>query len=166
MGTFPEDTKTDSNTIATFLSFGWVHLTGLSEKLCLIFGKINFRVQTKSKATTQQCTLVKKNILPTGCISKHKLQTANYRKDIVMYFYFIQLPNVMQEKYQVIPDSDLSPEFLSQFKTEADVSKTITHRLQNSNSNLNSQLNLQIFKPQAFRYNFPGHIHFGINFRT
>ena len=64
-----------------------------------------------------------------------------YRKDIVMYFYFIQLPNVMQEKYQVIPDSDLSPEFLSQFKREADVSKTITHRLQNSNlnSNLDSQ---------------------------
>ena len=60
-----------------------------------------------------------------------------YRKDIVMYFYFIQLPNVMQEKYQVIPDSDLSPEFLSQFYREADVSKTITHRLQNSN--LNSQ---------------------------
>ena len=60
-----------------------------------------------------------------------------YRKDIVMYFYFIQLPNVMQEKYQVIPDSDLSLEFLSQFKREADVSKTITHRLQNSN--LNSQ---------------------------
>ena len=60
-----------------------------------------------------------------------------YRKDIVMYFYFIQLPNVMQEKYQVLPDSDLSPEFLSQFKREADVSKTITHRLQNSN--LNSQ---------------------------
>ena len=54
-----------------------------------------------------------------------------------MYFYFIQLPNVMQEKYQVIPDSDLSPEFLSQFKREADVSKTITHRLQNSNSNSN-----------------------------
>ena len=54
-----------------------------------------------------------------------------------MYFYFIQLPNVMQEKYQVIPDSDLSPEFLSQFYRETDVSKTITHRLQNSN--LNSQ---------------------------
>ena len=89
-----------------------------------------------------------------------------YRKDIVMYFYFIQLPNVMQEKYQVIPDSDLSSEFLSQFKREADVSKTITHRLQNSNSNLKSQLKLQTFKPQAFRYNFPGHIHFGINFRT
>ena len=77
LGTFPEDTKTDSNTIAAFLSFDWVHLTGLSEKLCLIFGKINFRVQTKSKATTQQRTLVKKNILPTGCISKHKLQTTN-----------------------------------------------------------------------------------------
>ena len=89
-----------------------------------------------------------------------------YRKDIVMYFYFIQLPNVMQEKYQVLPDSDLSPEFLSQFKREADVSKTITHRLQHSNSNLKSQLKLQTFKPQAFRYNFPGHIHFGINFRT
>ena len=74
----------------------------------------------------------------------------------------------MQEKYQVIPDSDLSQEFLSQFKKEADVSKTITHRLQNSNSNSNlkSQLKLQTFKPQAFRYNFPGHIHFGINFRT
>ena len=79
LGTFPEDTKIESDTIAAFLSFDWVHLTGLSEKLCLIFGKINFRVQTKSKATTQQCTLVKKNILPTGCISKHKLQTANFR---------------------------------------------------------------------------------------
>ena len=51
-----------------------------------------------------------------------------YRKDIVMYFYFIQLPNVMQEKYQVLPDSDLSPEFLSQFYREADVSKTIKHK--------------------------------------
>ena len=78
------------------------------------------------------------------------------------------MKKIMQEKYQVIPDSDLSPEFLSQFKREADVSKTITHRLQNSNLNLNlkSQLKLQTFKPQAFRYNFPGHIHFGINFRT
>ena len=76
------------------------------------------------------------------------------------------MKKIMQEKYQVTPDSDLSPEFLSQFKKEADVSKTITHRLQNSNSNLKSQLKLQTFKPQAFRYNFPGHIHFGINFRT
>ena len=78
------------------------------------------------------------------------------------------MKKIMQEKYQVIPDSDLSPELLSQFKREADVSKTITHRLQNSNSNSNlkSQLKLQTFKPQAFRYNFPGHIHFGINFRT
>ena len=76
------------------------------------------------------------------------------------------MKKIMQEKYQVLPDSDLSPEFLSQFKREADVSKTITHRLQNSNSNLKSQLKLQTFKPQAFRYNFPGHIHFGINFRT
>ena len=42
------------------------------------------------------------------------------------------MKKIMQEKYQVIPDSDLSPEFLSQFKREADVSKTITHRLQNS----------------------------------
>ena len=66
-----------------------------------------------------------------------------YRKDIVMYFYFIQLPNVMQEKYQVIPDSDLSPELLSQFYREADVSKTITHRLQNSNSNSQFTPNFQ-----------------------
>ena len=64
------------------------------------------------------------------------------------------MKKIMQEKYQVIPDSDLSPEFLSQFKREADVSKTITHRLQNSN--LKSQFKLQTFKPQAFRYNFPG----------
>ena len=49
------------------------------------------------------------------------------------------MKKIMQEKYQVIPDSDLSPEFLSQFKREADVSKTITHRLQNLNSNLDSQ---------------------------
>ena len=48
------------------------------------------------------------------------------------------MKKIMQEKYQVIPDSDLSPELLSQFKREADVSKTITHRLQNSNSNSNS----------------------------
>ena len=47
------------------------------------------------------------------------------------------MKKIMQEKYQVIPDSDLSPEFLSLFYREADVSKTITHRLQNSN--LNSQ---------------------------
>ena len=66
-----------------------------------------------------------------------------YRKDIVMYFYFIQLPNVMQEKYQVIPDSDLSPELLSQFYREADVSKTITHSLQNSNSNSHFTPNIQ-----------------------
>ena len=38
------------------------------------------------------------------------------------------MKKIMQEKYQVIPDSDLSPEFLSQFKREADVSKTITHK--------------------------------------
>ena len=49
------------------------------------------------------------------------------------------MKKIMQEKYQVIPDSDLSPEFLSLFYREADVSKTITHRLQNSNSNSNSQ---------------------------
>lgn len=79
LGIFPEDIKIESDTIAAFFSFGWVHLTGLSEKLCLIFGKINIRVQTKNKATTQQRTLVKKNILPTVCISKHKLQTANFR---------------------------------------------------------------------------------------
>ena len=38
------------------------------------------------------------------------------------------MKKIMQEKYQVIPDSDLSPEFLSQFKKEADVSKTIKHK--------------------------------------
>ena len=38
------------------------------------------------------------------------------------------MKKIMQEKYQVIPDSDLSSEFLSQFKREADVSKTITHK--------------------------------------
>lgn len=30
---------------------------------------------------------------------------------------------IMKEKYQVVPDEVLSKEFLSQFKTEADVSK-------------------------------------------
>ena len=68
------------------------------------------------------------------------------------------MKKIMQEKYQVTPDSDLSQEFLSQFKREADVSKTIKHKT--------PKLKLQTFKPQAFRYNFPGHIHFGINFRT
>ena len=38
------------------------------------------------------------------------------------------MKKIMQEKYQVIPDSDLSPEFLSQFYREADVSKTIKHK--------------------------------------
>ena len=38
------------------------------------------------------------------------------------------MKKIMQEKYQVIPDSDLSQEFLSQFKREADVSKTIKHK--------------------------------------
>ena len=63
-----------------------------------------------------------------------------YRKDIVMYFYFIQLPNVMQEKYQVIPDSDLSPEFLSLFYREADVSKTITHKTPKLKFTIHSKL--------------------------
>ena len=38
------------------------------------------------------------------------------------------MKKIMQEKYQVTPDSDLSQEFLSQFKREADVSKTIKHK--------------------------------------
>ena len=38
------------------------------------------------------------------------------------------MKKIMQEKYQILPDSDLSPEFLSQFKREADMSKTITHK--------------------------------------
>ena len=49
------------------------------------------------------------------------------------------MKKIMKEKKHVVPDEVLSKEFLSQFKREADVSKTITHRLQNSNSNLNSQ---------------------------
>ena len=38
------------------------------------------------------------------------------------------MKKIMQDKYQVIPDSDLSPELLSLFYREADVSKTITHK--------------------------------------
>ena len=73
------------------------------------------------------------------------------------------MKKIMQEKYQVIPDSDLSPEFLSQFKREADVSKTITHRLQNSN--LNSQFTPN-FQASSIQIQFPGAHTFCINFRT
>ena len=40
-------------------------------------------------------------------------------------FYLIDLQNeeIMKEKNQVVPNEVLSKEFLSQFKTEADVSK-------------------------------------------
>ena len=40
-------------------------------------------------------------------------------------FYFIHLPNEKdyERKNQVVPDEVLSKEFLSQFKTEADVSR-------------------------------------------
>lgn len=46
--------------------------------------------------------------------------------DIIPYFLFLyiyQMKKIMQEKNQVVPDEVLSKEFLSQFKTEADVSK-------------------------------------------
>ena len=37
--------------------------------------------------------------------------------------YICKKKNIMKEKNQVVPDEVLSKEFLSQFKTEADVSK-------------------------------------------
>lgn len=75
------------------------------------------------------------------------------------------MKKIMQEKYQVIPDSDLSPEFLSQFKREADVSKTITHRLQNS-LKLKFTIHPKLSSLKLLDTISRGHIHFGINFRT
>lgn len=44
--------------------------------------------------------------------------------DRVPYFLYIyQMKKIMQEKNQVVPDKVLSKKFLSQFKTEADISK-------------------------------------------
>ena len=37
--------------------------------------------------------------------------------------YICKMKKIMKEKNQVVPDEVLSKEFLSQFKTEADVSK-------------------------------------------
>ena len=37
------------------------------------------------------------------------------------------MKNIMNEKNQVVPDEVLSKEFISQFKTEADVSKFLKH---------------------------------------
>ena len=41
----------------------------------------------------------------------------------IFYFIHLQMKKIMKEKNQVVPDEVLSKEFLSQFKTEADVSK-------------------------------------------
>ena len=42
---------------------------------------------------------------------------------VFFILYIYQMKKIMKEKNQVVPDEVLSKEFLSQFKTEADVSK-------------------------------------------
>ena len=41
----------------------------------------------------------------------------------IFILYICKMKKLMKEKNQVVPDEVLSKEFLSQFKTEADVSK-------------------------------------------
>ena len=74
------------------------------------------------------------------------------------------MKKIMQEKYQVIPDSDLSQEFLSQFKKEADVSKTITHKT--PKLKLKIIIHPKLSSLKLLDTISRGHIHFGINFRT
>ena len=42
---------------------------------------------------------------------------------VFFILYICKMKKIMKEKNQVVPDEVLSKEFLSQFKTEADVSK-------------------------------------------
>ena len=42
---------------------------------------------------------------------------------VFLILYICKMKKIMKEKNQVVPDEELSKEFLSQFKTEADVSK-------------------------------------------
>ena len=42
---------------------------------------------------------------------------------VFIILYICKMKKIMEEKNQVVPDEVLSKEFLSQFKTEADVSK-------------------------------------------
>ena len=42
---------------------------------------------------------------------------------VFFILYIYRMKKIMKEKNQVVPDEVLSKEFLSQFKTEADVSK-------------------------------------------
>ena len=42
---------------------------------------------------------------------------------IFLFYTFNQIKKIMKEKNQAVPDEVLSKEFISQFKTEADVSK-------------------------------------------
>ena len=44
---------------------------------------------------------------------------------VFFILYICKKKNIMKEKNQVVPDEVLSKEFLSQFKTEADVSKLV-----------------------------------------
>ena len=41
----------------------------------------------------------------------------------IFYFIICEMKKIMKERNQVVPDEILSKEFLSQFKTEDDVSK-------------------------------------------
>ena len=48
---------------------------------------------------------------------------AGFAVSSVFFILYIYRMKIMKEKNQVVPDEVLSKEFLSQFKTEADVSK-------------------------------------------
>ncbi len=52
------------------------------------------------------------------------MEIRDSEKSLVFFILYIcKMKKIMKEKNQVVPDEMLSKEFLSQFKTEADVSK-------------------------------------------
>lgn len=58
------------------------------------------------------------NIIGYGFVSMNKRYLS-----LVFFIYIYKMKKIMKEKNQVVPDEVLSREFLSQFKTEVDVSK-------------------------------------------
>ncbi len=56
------------------------------------------------------------------------MENTGFRLSSVFFILYIyRMKNIMNEKNQVEPDEVLSKEFISQFKTEADVSKFLKH---------------------------------------
>ena len=52
------------------------------------------------------------------------MENTGFKESSVFFILYIyRMKKIMKEKNQAVPDEVLSKEFLSQFKTEADVSK-------------------------------------------